>query len=386
MPARSRLSFRLGARALGLLASLAMAEVGLRILAPQPTGPVALAPDPDVGVMPRASFSGRKKIPGVYDYRFSHTADGLRDTPASVPDASAPEVLILGDSFTYGVGVNDEETFASRIAEGLAARGTPVHVRNGGRPGAAPDYALRLLRARDWQPAVIVYAFYANDFADLQREDYFARDSADSLQPIPVQLPARERLKLRLSRVPGADALRSHSHVVGLLGRSLALARGRDGPAPGAFDLDTLATPVHAAREPQASRAADYLRRLRDETHHRGGRFVAVFLPSAAQVAAYRRTGQPSADEAAFLRILASLGTDGFTLAPALASTDWPIAALYFPETHWRPEAHTIAARAMLDPIQAALCVRDTALAGCATAPPDVRRIVAMRVGSGSGA
>ena len=378
-----RVAFRLGAVLVGLAVAMGIAELGLRLFAPQPTGPVALAPDPDVGVMPRRGFAGRKHIPGVYEYRFSHTEDGLRTTPAS--PAAGPEVLILGDSFTYGVGVDDGETFASRLAEGLAERGTPVRVRNAGRTGGSPDYALRLLQARDWRPDVVVYAFYANDYGDLQREAYFERDSLGGLRPIAVRLPARERLKLTLARVPGADVWRTHSHTAALLGRLAASLGAPVGPAASDYDLDTLSTPLHYARQPQAARAEDYLRRLRDESRARGARFVAVYLPSAAQVAAYRRAGGPSADEKVFLSTLRRLGVDGFSLAPALSRTASPVSDLYFPETHWRPLAHTLAAEALLDPVQAALCVQDLGLAGCATAPEAVRQIVGRRVASGSG-
>ncbi|MEM1054068.1 MAG: hypothetical protein AAGI52_00975 [Bacteroidota bacterium] len=385
VPRRRLGVFRFIALALGLIVAFVFAEFGLRLIAPQPTGPVALAPDPDVGAMPRPDFRGRKQIPGVYAYTFTHAPEGLRTVPASATDSTAPEVLILGDSFTYGMGVEDGETFASRLAEGLRERGTDVRVRNASRPGGAPDFALRLLQARDWRPSVVLYAFYANDYNDLRQEPYFSRDSTGALVPLAPDFPARERLKLRLASVPGYDALRTHSHVVGLLGRLVALTGERGGITARQVDLDTLSTPLQYGLEPQASRAEDFLRRLRDEAEARGARFVAVYLPSASQVAAFRRTGQISADEATFLRTLSTLGTDGLTLSPVLAATDAPIADLYFPETHWKSSTHALAARTLLDPVQAALCVQDTRLAGCATAPLVVRQIVERRAGRASG-
>ena len=86
-----------------------------------------------------------------------------------------------------------------------------------------------------------------------------------------------------------------------------------------------------------------------------------------------------------FLRILGALGSDGLSLGPSLAESSLPISELYYPETHWRPIAHRIAAEVMLDPIQAAVCVQDPGRSGCATAPPDVRQIVEMRAGRSSG-
>ncbi len=369
---------------LGIAAALIIAEVALRLVAPQITGPVGLAPDSTLGAVPAPGLRGRKTIPGVYSYTFSHTPDGLRTTPASGGD-DAPEILLLGDSFAYGMGVDDDQTVGNALVETLAARGMTVRLSNAARTGAAPDYALRLFRERAWRPSVVLYGFCYNDFGNLQAEPFSRVDSAGTIHPIPPQMPYRVWMKLRLGEVPGYNTLRSHSHVVGLLASVSAMSRRGDALAPHEYDMDTLAVPTHYAREREAERGRVYLEALRDESKSRGARFLSFYFPSAAQVAAYRRTNAFSTDEAIFLRILRSLKTDGMTLTPDLARSGLAIPEMYFPETHWRPVGHALAARGMADAVQAALCVQSPGLEGCATAPPAVRQIVEMRVGRASG-
>lgn len=231
---------------------------------------------------------------------------------------------------------------------------------------------------------MVVYLFCYNDFANLYDETYFDSDSSDALRPISPQLSLRKRTKLVLPSIPGYDFLRSHSHMASLLAWGSGFPFGRRTATAREIGLDTLAAPLDYGVPPFSTRAERYLANLKVESHRRGARFVSAFLPSAAQVAAYRRTDSISYDEAVFLQILGEIGSDGLTLSPRLAGAPIPISELYYPETHWRPVSHRIAAEALLDPIQAAICVQDLAAPGCATAPLDVRRIVAMRAGRSS--
>ncbi|MEL6617020.1 MAG: hypothetical protein AAFQ43_14860, partial [Bacteroidota bacterium] len=239
-------------------------------------------------------------------------------------------------------------------------------------------------RGRLWRPEVVVYLFYVNDYGNLQHATYF--DVADDRTLTPVEPRDRPRqLKAKLSAFPGAYTLQSHSHVAGLV-RLLAVgALGDTGPGPSTRDLDTLHTPTPYS-EPYRQWLADvYLSALQAEVESRGARFLAFYLPSAAEVAAYRRTGTQTEDETAITDILSRRGIDGGALTRPLAETDGPIASLYYPEIHWRARGHAVAARAMLDPVQAALCTQNSESEGCATAPEVVRRIVEMRAGRGSG-
>jgi|1186.fasta_scaffold67093_2 hypothetical protein len=87
--------------------------------------------------------------------------DRSRRTPAVV---GGPEVLLVGDSYTYGDEVGDEETFAWRLSERLG-----VAVANHGVQGYSPVQAmLKLERVADAHPRARV-AVLAVTHVDLAR-------------------------------------------------------------------------------------------------------------------------------------------------------------------------------------------------------------------------
>ena len=77
-----------------------------------------------------------------------------------------PIVPVLGDSFTFGIGVNDGETFVSLISAAMPAR-----LINLGFPGTALPHQLDIFNGRHvelGEPSVCVFVFFlGNDFADI---------------------------------------------------------------------------------------------------------------------------------------------------------------------------------------------------------------------------
>ena len=77
-------------------------------------------------------------------------------------------ILCLGDSVTFGMGVEDALTWPAQLEQVLAESpelaGRPVHVMNGGIPGWSSVQGLRLLDQTGWyEPDVIVFWFGMND-------------------------------------------------------------------------------------------------------------------------------------------------------------------------------------------------------------------------------
>jgi hypothetical protein len=108
----------------------------------------------DVGYITRAgaSVTARELIGerAIYDVAYTTGADNFRVVPKADehPDAC---VLLFGDSFTFGIGVKDEETFAAKIvskSKGLVA------VRNFGVGGWGPQQFLAGLQSGRFQRAV----------------------------------------------------------------------------------------------------------------------------------------------------------------------------------------------------------------------------------------
>jgi len=101
---------------------------------------------------------------------------GLRGPDPVIPKpAGVIRVLMLGDSFTFGFPVHDEETFCALIERELQSRGYPVEVINGGVSGYAPT--LEYISLRDeflsFDPDVVILWY---DFGDLQEDSWFQKN------------------------------------------------------------------------------------------------------------------------------------------------------------------------------------------------------------------
>ena len=65
-------------------------------------------------------------------------------------DRVAPEntyrIVVVGDSITYGQGIEEEERFTNRLASDLAGSGTPFQVLNFGKSGANFPHHVREIK------------------------------------------------------------------------------------------------------------------------------------------------------------------------------------------------------------------------------------------------
>jgi hypothetical protein len=337
------------ALALGCLLALGLGEAALRVFAPQPTGPVWFAHDPVLGDLPVPGARGERSLPGIYRFSFTHDARGLRVVPAAAGSDAKRTLLVLGDSFTYGLGVLDDETFCNRLQESL---GPAARVVNAGNPAKGTDYALRffLARGEDLRPDRVLLGFTKNDFGDNARGTYFSPAPGGALVPRPLR-DARSARRRLLERVPGFGALLARSHLVNFL-RETAILLTVDWSRPG--------QPVFGPREdgPPAPLWVDpgreeltrrYLAALRDSVEKSGASLAVAYLPDARDCWLARKGRPLSPDEAAFRQIAADLGLRAFSLTSAFAASPEPLERLYLVEGHWTAAAHALAARVIRD-------------------------------------
>lgn len=156
-----------------LAASALLAEAVLRI-APPPSmnkrrimaavghmnPPRLMVPDREIGWFMAPGFEGAARG-REWQVAVRTNSLGLRDAE---PDPSARRrVLVLGDSYVYGFGVEAEETFPKVAEATLRSSGRPdVAVLNAGVSGYGPLEELALLRrlAGRIGPQVVVLAFF----------------------------------------------------------------------------------------------------------------------------------------------------------------------------------------------------------------------------------
>jgi hypothetical protein len=151
----------------GVCAAALSLELGLRIIHGKLTDFAPLTPeartrrvryDSRLGWVPR---SGRTTT----QWTATVDASGLRSNGGSIPTANRP-VLAIGDSFTFGDEVDDDETWPARL-EGLLNE----RVLNGGVSAYGIDQAF--LRAEllleKYDPQVVILAFIS---ADIDRTEF----------------------------------------------------------------------------------------------------------------------------------------------------------------------------------------------------------------------
>lgn len=95
-------------------------------------------------------------------FRYNSTGD------TQAPSGKKKRILMIGDSFTYGHGVKNDEAYPSKLESSLLHSGLNVLVDNAGVPGYGPDqefiYLNELLRFRPYD--VIVWNINLNDLWD----------------------------------------------------------------------------------------------------------------------------------------------------------------------------------------------------------------------------
>jgi lysophospholipase L1-like esterase len=86
--------------------------------------------------------------------------------------AGAYRVVVVGDSFTFGHGLDDDETYPSRLEDILTASvsaGRPIEVINMGVPGYTPDQEYRQIMEEvpKYRPDMVIWNLISYDFDDM---------------------------------------------------------------------------------------------------------------------------------------------------------------------------------------------------------------------------
>ena len=123
-----------------------------------------------------------------YDVEYDIDASGFRVDPHAGKTGS--RVAVLGDSFTFGLGVANDETFVSRLNAGSDDRRQYLNL---GVPGYSTDQELLLLRktGKALKPdSVLLVVYLANDLFDNNRPFPLQADHAKPYYRLDTQQAA----------------------------------------------------------------------------------------------------------------------------------------------------------------------------------------------------
>lgn len=291
--------------------------------------------DPVLGFRTRANLavSFSSPCPTGFSTRVRTNSRGLRDDEASLAD---PAVLFLGDSFTFGWGVEDDETFEARFQ---AATGRSS--LNLGEPGYGTAQALLMLRDhlgdRRLDGRTVVHTVYLNDleenlgfgFGVYPRLVEPDTPAAGFTRSTP-EAHARWLRAVAAARFDRSIYRRSYAGF--LAGRVL----DKLGRMAGIFTPPPPAAP-RPPLEVQLGLFRSLLGALEDEVRGRGGCLRVVHIAGLRQEV-------PGVREqvGGMLAAIEDAGIPCLETAPLLGPED------YFPaDGHWRPSAHAKAAQAL---------------------------------------
>jgi len=171
---RKRLIFRILTLALLMLFGLYAAETVLRWKQVEIAESEVLAPgmvqyDSDLGWKLTPGWSGRHDH-GDFSATYSINALGFRnDAPVQVRIPGNRLTLVVGDSFTFGLGVNDDATFVHRLN---ATHPPGISFSNASIPGYSTDQEALLIEKRllSLTPdRILLVVYLGNDFFDNRR-------------------------------------------------------------------------------------------------------------------------------------------------------------------------------------------------------------------------
>ena len=205
----------------GIVAGLGLAEMATRLVAPQPFAESWYVNGPQGILINRPSSALRHEIDGrtiVYEFNSRHQRN--RDEP----DPKAIRVLMLGDSFTLGIGLTLEETYVDIFRKRLDASsgaGT-FQLLNAATGGWGTADQLVYLEAFGdaLKPAAVVVFLNIDDLRrSVEREVFIA--SADNRELVDVDRSDRQSyLKTWIQNNRLYGYLLEHSHLVRLLRQS----------------------------------------------------------------------------------------------------------------------------------------------------------------------
>jgi lysophospholipase L1-like esterase len=121
--------------------------------------------DPELGWALRPNIEAQSSSL-EFAYTISTDRMGLRRTGAAdVWQSAARRILLVGDSFAFGWGVNGDDMLSSRLERALASTGSAAAVRTAGVPGYSTDQEYLSWKRLDAQldPSVVIVLMGNND-------------------------------------------------------------------------------------------------------------------------------------------------------------------------------------------------------------------------------
>ncbi len=325
--------------AVTLLISLALLELAVRRLFPyfNPSAQIPFRLAAKGMALGPAGQTVRMATPkGDYNSVLQFNADGFRDGK-TLREATAADWFALGDSYTMGWGVEEDQRFSSQLEQQFKTNGLPARVFNIAIPDNLIGYG-RLLNYAESHGAkvrqLVVGICMENDLRDY-RDEKGAWDLMD--------LPASTRKEAI------RNALKKHSALYIAASFSLqkcTLTRGLVQKLGIGRSIDEL-TGHNDWNEMVLQTSRDELVKLVADRAA-----LILIIPSRnLWYGPYIQTEQRVHET--FVKLLRDAGLNVLDLKPSLEASGDPLACYFKTDPHWNARGHAIAGRELFNAVRA---------------------------------
>lgn len=334
-----------------IVLAAALAEVGIRWVAPQPLG--VWHHDRDGLAL---HWPGRITYLPQFGQTVSFNSEGMRDREHAVPKpVDVFRILVLGDSFMEALQVPFEASFPSLLERALDGQARKrVEVVNASVSGWGTDDELQYLTTygMKWRPdLVVVVMTLHNDLSDNLRQRFHTTRNSTL-----VERPRDKTtfLDYKLVQLKGFLATRSHAYQLVIRSRRTREMRG-EARQLSSHVVEILREEPGEAIVKSVDLTGLLLERIKTTVAAEGGRVVLVLLPLAMQLSdatfadLARAAGQElriDGPQRLVTRVAARAGIPVIDLLPGLrAWTAGGGAPLYLErDGHWNERGHRLAA------------------------------------------
>jgi hypothetical protein len=292
---------------------------------------------------------------GIYqrdEFRFPIriNSHGMRDRERSREAGASERIAVLGDSFTWGIGVSDEERYTNLLEQALG-----VEVLNFGVSGYGPlQYHLLTDEVLSFSPSVVLLAFcLGNDFGDNVLSDRYGY-----YQPY-AALAGPSTFSIEGYPIPDIDDFGFRESEQGWLVvrmlRGWLFDRFMRPPAAGLLGYSDDLLYSEAAHSPVERQVLDQavtinrllLERIRDDLRNAGVELVLVSIPTKCEYSERCDNAGGLRRARPFERLRETTRALELPLVETLDTLE--IGDFWKMDGHWNPRGHQKMARAIGD-------------------------------------
>jgi hypothetical protein len=346
---------------IGISLSFLLAEWMIRIVAPQSLTSDIIVADPDVDYRLRPNSKGQMTSP-EYAADIRVNSLGFRGKEISLTKSPGVQrVLFLGDSFTFGHGLSDNQTLPYFVGQELE-RTHPgkFEVVNGGVYGYSTARELNLFVKYGLaiKPDIVVTLLMIHNMADNPKIYTLATDGS----LVKKQVSSQYNDSRRATRfIPEANWLREHSHLFKFVGmRVLPVLRsglaqnpnGDSNPTEAKKIIDELSPEFYRMKGGRFEITTAILARLAKTATEHGARSILLTLGGKNEFENGKLILARMLPHEQLIGAAPGLGfSDAIALPPLLAEYK-DKENLFFPEDkHWTAAATEFVAQAVADVI-----------------------------------